>query len=79
MPTYRGEKGGAFLALLLIVALGAPVGDVQAEAVIHLKNGGRLTARQVWREGNMIMFTVPGGTMGIEQRAVKGIARGRGP
>lgn len=78
MNIHQWLKALLLLFLPATIVWGISMEVVFADEVIHLQNGGRITARQVWRDGNMVMFTVPGGTIGIEKGAVKKIVQVRG-
>jgi hypothetical protein len=58
------------LKLFLIILAFFYPSVASANSVIYLKNGGRLTTSAYWQEGEMLLFYIAGGVMGIEQASV---------
>lgn len=46
-----------------------------ASYIIYLKNGGHFVTSQYWKEDNLIIFFVNGGTMGIDKETVEKIQK----
>jgi len=59
------------LSLCLLSLLAPAVGN--AAYVIHLRNGGKMATPQYWKEGQRVLFFVPAGVVGIEERMISRI------